>query len=159
MSPEHIDPSSVPSDAFDHPLVLLVKQYCDLYERIREDNIELSNEAFYSRFGCSLSGPEDWPYLSAIKYAVEHFKNVAIVYVDARDHTVLTDVLGTKQHVTFLSWHEVYYQIDSNDIMFEGLLKDVSLFMIVRLHGGPIDDYRVINFVRNHFSGCLIEIG
>lgn len=149
--------SNVPEDAFDHPLTTLVANYCTLYQRYRNDHIDLGNLYFYDHFGLDISGPEDWPYLAAIKYAVDHFKDALIVYTYDKDMTVLREVLPS--HVGFVSWHVAYYEITQKTKYLDNLMKNSKLIMLVRLDGPSREDPTVINYLKSNYNGCLITIG
>ena len=150
----------------EHPLTSLLESYCKDFNVLKDQNQDLDNFRFQSRFGLSVTVPETWPLVDSVGKIVEYAGSmpytgdIVIVYSSTKMYRSLLSTIKDGLPVVYFSWHEFYVAMDrvnkdARDLQrFKKALEKSPLTVFC---GAPIQTMpEVVDQIRGFCEGCLI---
>jgi len=142
-----------------HPLTNLMELYCDEYERLREDHLDLPHITFHRTYGLSVQIPEGWNVLGSVKDVVNSFApahKIVTIFSTTAAYKKIHNCLGDRIH--YLSWHEIFtgMHVAQTDVRYmqraKQVLGDADLVFFLNPPALP----EVVDQVRGQSGGALI---
>jgi len=144
-----------------HPLTSLLERYCDEYEELRENNLELSHSIFHRTHGLLVQAPETWNILESVKTIVESFSTVhqvVIIFSSTAAYRKIHNVLDNRTQ--YLSWHEIFtgMHIAQQDVRYIQRVKQILGESDLVFFLNPPAIPEVLDQVRGQTGGALIVL-
>ncbi len=144
------------------PLTQMLEMYCDNYDTLRDENLDLQPMMFHKNYGLSIRVPQSWDILSSIAHLVDRLaldsKKVVVIFGSTDSYRKMYDAL--KDKVRYFSWHEVFtgMHTSSTDVRYikksKQLLSDASVTFFV----DPPPMSEVMDQICGQTTNCLIVL-
>lgn len=153
-----------------HPLIQLVRYYCENFPLVKREHEELDNLSFHRQYGLSIGIPSDWPYVETINETLQAFETLStassrkyvIIYSSSSMYSQISSALAVPPKmadISYHAWQEIYVAMDraskdTREIKRFSLL--LSAADVVFFCGAPSSIPEVLDQVRGFCEGCLV---
>jgi hypothetical protein len=147
-----------------HPLTQMIQMYCNQYDDLRENNLDLQPMLFHKRHGLSVHAPLSWNILPPVDCVVSKIQiqkataKVVVIFGSTEAYRKIYSVM--QDRVQYFSWHEIFTGIHttSTDVRYiqrsKQLLSDADVTFFIDPPSMP----EVMDQVCGQTTNCLVVL-